>query len=387
MDKIKQQIAATFLELAEGLESGSFGPKSKIAITGLGSEHGEENIMQAALMAARDGIEVFFIGTLEAPANSGVKTVKCADEDEAFKVMEDLLAKGEVQGAVAMHYPFPIGVSTVGRVVCPASGREMFLANTTGTSSTDLVEGLVLNTLAGIAAAKACGIEDPTVGLLNLNGIRQAEIILKDLQKGGYKFRFATSARADGGAVLRGNDVLLGTPDVMVCDSLTGNVLTKMMSAANSGGRYETQGYGYGPGLGHGYKQLVLIISRASGAPLVANAIRYAAQLAKGEACAKVDAEYEAAKKAGLDKLLAARKQAAKPAAAAEEEIVCPEKEIVTAQVSGIDVMDLEDAVKLLWKNKIYAEDGMGCTGPIIRISDSNKAKAKELLTAAGYIS
>ena len=63
-----------------------------------------------------------------------------------------------------------------------------------------------------------------------------------------------------------------------------------------------------------------------------------------------------------------------------------PPAEIVTAQIPGIEVMDLEDGVQALWKNGIYAESGMGCTGPIIRVSDANLEKAKEILTAEGYI-
>ena len=41
-------------------------------------------------------------------------------------------------------------------------------------------------------------------------------------------------------------------------------------------------GYGYGPGIGEGYDRLVLIISRASGFPVIANAMSYAGQLVKG---------------------------------------------------------------------------------------------------------
>ena len=39
---IEKIIADTFLEMAEGLETGSFGKRPKIALTGMGSEHGEE---------------------------------------------------------------------------------------------------------------------------------------------------------------------------------------------------------------------------------------------------------------------------------------------------------------------------------------------------------
>ena len=380
---IQKLIAETFLEMANGLESGTYGKKPKIALTGMGSEHGEENSMAAAVTAASEGVDVYYIGTLEAP---GVTTVKVADDEEGHKKMEELLEMGEVDAAVTMHYPFPIGVSTVGRVVTPGKGREMFIANTTGTSSADRIEGMIKNAVYGIIAAKACGVADPSVGILNVDGARQTEKALKELSEKGYPIRFAESARADGGCVMRGNDLLQGTPDIMVTDSLTGNVLVKTMSAFQTGGSFEATGYGYGPGIGEGYDRLVMIISRASGAPVIAGAIRYAAQLVRGKVFDVAAKEFAAANKAGLQDILKARKAAAKPAAAAEEEVKAPPAEIVTAQIAGIEVMDLEDGVQALWKKGIYAESGMGCTGPIIRVSDANLEKAREILTAEGYI-
>lgn len=50
---IEKVIASTFMEMAQGLESGQYGRRPKIALTGMGSEHGEENSMQAAVMAAK----------------------------------------------------------------------------------------------------------------------------------------------------------------------------------------------------------------------------------------------------------------------------------------------------------------------------------------------
>ena len=44
-NSIEKMIASTFMEMAEGLETGSFGKKPKIALTGMGSEHGQENAM------------------------------------------------------------------------------------------------------------------------------------------------------------------------------------------------------------------------------------------------------------------------------------------------------------------------------------------------------
>lgn len=381
---IQKMIAETFLEMANGIESGSYGKRPKIALTGMGSEHGEENSMQAALMAAKDGVDVYYIGTLEA---EGVTTVKVKDDEEGHSKMEELLASGEVDAAVTMHYPFPIGVSTVGRVVTPGKGKEMFIANTTGTSSTDRIEGMVKNAIYGIIAAKACGYENPSIGILNVDGARQTESILKELADKGYPINFAESARADGGCVMRGNDLLQGTPDIMVTDSLTGNVLVKMMSAFSTGGSYEATGYGYGPGIGEGYDRLVMIISRASGAPLIAGAIKYAAQLIRGGVFEVASEEFAAASKAGLKGLLDARKAAAKPAAAEAEEVKAPPAEVVTEAIAGIEVMDLEDGVQALWKQNIYAESGMGCTGPIIRVSEANLEKACEILKAEGFIS
>ena len=62
-----------------------------------------------------------------------------------------------------------------------------------------------------------------------------------------------------------------------------------------------------------------------------------------------------------------------------------PQKQVVTTQISGIDIMDLEEAVKELWKNGIYAESGMGCTGPIVLVNDAKGEEAVETLIKAGY--
>jgi hypothetical protein len=144
-----------------------------------------------------------------------------------------------------------------------------------------------------------------------------------------------------------------------------------MLSSFHTGGSFEATGFGYGPGIGENYDQLVMIVSRASGAPVIANAIRYAAQLVKGKVFEVAKEEFAAANKAGFKEILEGVKAPAK-SSAAEEEVEIPPKEIVTVQIPGIEVMDLDDAVKSLWKIGIYAESGMGCTGPIIRISDAN---------------
>ena len=64
-----------------------------------------------------------------------------------------------------------------------------------------------------------------------------------------------------------------------------------------------------------------------------------------------------------------------------------PPKKVVTHSIAGIDILELENAVQALWKEGIYSESGMGCTGPIVLVPDDEADKAQEILTAAGYIS
>ena len=50
--RIEETIARTFLDLAEGLETGSLGSRPRIALAGLGSEHGEDTVLAGAVQAA-----------------------------------------------------------------------------------------------------------------------------------------------------------------------------------------------------------------------------------------------------------------------------------------------------------------------------------------------
>lgn len=65
MAQIEKMIAKTFMDIATGLETGSFGARPRIAVTGLGSEHGEANSVEAAVLAADRGVDVTLIGTAE----------------------------------------------------------------------------------------------------------------------------------------------------------------------------------------------------------------------------------------------------------------------------------------------------------------------------------
>lgn len=378
-------IGKVFSDIADAVETGQFGEKVKVGLTTLGSEHGVENLVKGAEMAQEkdSSIEVVLIGP---KVDSKLTQVIAESEEEGYKKMEELLDNGEIGACVTMHYSFPIGVSTVGRVVTPGKGREMIIATTTGTSSPHRVEAMVKNGISGIITAKAMGIENPTVGILNVDGARQVERAFNELNSNGYKINLTESMRADGGSVMRGNDLLAGVPDVMVTDTLTGNILMKVFSSYTTGGSYESLGYGYGPGIGEDYDRLVLILSRASGIPVVANAISYGTSLVKGNVKEIAKAEFEKANKAGLKDLLKGLTKDTKKSEDDDEEVVAPPSETVTGTISGIDIMDLEDAVRVLWKEGIYAESGMGCTGPIVMVNEEKLTKSIEILSKAGYV-
>lgn len=379
----KAMIAEVFSDIAQGIKSGQFKKKVKIGLTILGSEHGTDEMIKAAELARGkyDDFHIVLIGK----AVEGFESIEVETAEEGHKKMVAMLEAGEIDGCVTQHFDFPIGVSTVGRVVTPGRGRELIIATTTGTTSINRVEGMVKNAISGIAVAKACGIKNPEVGILNLDGARQVERILKDIKGNGYEFNFSGSMRADGGAIMRGNDLLAGTPDVMVCDSLTGNLLIKIFSSYTTGGNYEIIGSGYGPGVGEDYDKVVNIVSRASGAPLIAEALRYCATCTQNKVLDIARDEYKAAKEAGLEGAI--KKVTEKNnKVEAEEKVVAPFKKVVTYSITGIDILELENACKCLWKHNIYSESGMGCTGPIILVADEDGKTAEKVLLEAEFM-
>ena len=384
MTDAKKLVAKVFDEIADALETGVFGSRTKIGITLLGSEHGVDEIVRGAELAAKanPNLEVILIGP---EVNSKLTRIEADCEKTQHQIMEKLLETNEIDAAVTMHFNFPIGVSTVGRVITPGRGREMFLATTTGTSATDRVEAMVKNAIHGIAVAKAAGVSNPTLGILNVDAARTVERSLQKLVDNGYEVNFAESVRKDGGSVMRGNDLLVGAPDIMVTDTLTGNVLMKVFSAYTTGGDYEGLGYGYGPGVGEGYDKSILILSRASGAPVVAGAIKYAADIATGKLLDVVAREFAAANKAGLPSLF--KKEAKTQAETQEKEITPPPSKPVTEEIAGIDILDLETAVREVWKAGIFASTGMGCTGPVILTAKEDYPQALAILAKAGYVS
>ncbi|MDL2259863.1 hypothetical protein LJB99_03170 [Deltaproteobacteria bacterium OttesenSCG-928-K17] len=379
----KKIIGEALAHIVERAKSGF--DRTVIGVMASGSELGAKELLDGARLAQNQDprLKVLAIG----PKTPGyddldwLETPEC-DADIAA-AMEKALDDGTIAGAVALHYPFPIGVTTIGRVITPARGKSMLVASTTGTSSAQALEALVYNAIYGRAVARALGIAEPTLGILNITGANQAFRALSALKDGGYPIKFGESQRADGGAILRGNDILNPTADICLCDSLTGNVLMKLFSAWQTGGAYEALGWGYGPSAGAGWRKVVSIISRASGAPVVAGALMNTAAAVRGGLADKVAEEMAAAEKAGLKKIISDLTPAA-PAAA--EEIKAPPARPTGAEIAGIDVLDIEAAVRSLWKEGHYAESAMGCTGPVIKVPKDILEAARDCLKRNNYI-
>ena len=380
----KKIIGEVLAEIIEDVKNGCV-KKVSIGLMAYGSELGSEELLKGAALAMHNdpSVNVVPIG----PKAEGfeqmewIETPAC--ESDISKAMEDALDKGIISGAVALHYPFPLGVTTIGKVLTPARAKPCFIASSTGTSSSNRVEAMVRNAIYGIAAARADGIVSPNVGILNLDGAQTVLRALQKLSEGGYPITFGSSMRKEGGAILRGNDLLAGSVDVCVTDTLTGNVLMKLFAAWNTGGNYEALGWGYGPSAGENWNKVVSIISRASGAPVVAGAITLNARCAKNGLPAAVAEELKLAKKAGLDEVIASLQP---KQASSEEDVTSPPSEPTDEEIHGIDVLEIEDAVKILWKAGIYAESSMGCTGPVIKMAGARIEKAKAVLKENGYI-
>ena len=359
--------------------------RTVIGVMAAGSELGSQELLDGARLAQSQDprLKVLAIGP-KTPGYDDLEWLETPDCDaDIAAAMEKALNDGSISGAVALHYPFPIGVTTIGRVLTPARGKSMLVASTTGTSSGQALEALILNAIYGRAVARALGTEEPTLGILNITGANQTLRALNALKDNGYKIKFGESRRADGGAILRGNDILNPSVDICLCDSLTGNVLMKLFSAWQTGGSYESQGWGYGPSAGAGWKHVVSIISRASGAPVVAGALLNTAAAVRGNLPAKVAEEMAAAEKAGLRKIIESLTPAAPSAA---EEVKAPAARPTGAEIAGVDVLDMEPAVRCLWKENMYAESAMGCTGPVIKVPKDILEAARECLKKNNYI-
>lgn len=380
-DKFKSELKNILLNLAEEIGSQrSISPK-KIGLTLIGSTLGIEELIKGATWAQRENsaLNIVLIGPEN---NSPLPLIAANSEQEQKEKMEEALRDGTIDACVTMHYNFPLNVTTIGRVQTFKSGQKMMIASTTGLADANGEKAMLLNAIYGLATAKASKIDNPTLGILNVRGAKKVAQALNTLAENGYKFQWAESHREEKGSIMRGNDLLAGSCDVMVCDSLTGNVIMKMFSSVNSAGEYEVTGDGYGAGIGGNFPYVISILSRASSAAVVANAIKYTQLMLEGDLMLRVSEELAFANRAGLAEILDsfAKNQATQ----LPPQIKLARKK-VDYEIAGIDVLELENALAELIANDIYAESGMGCVGPVIMISKEDQYQAEKILVAKGY--
>ena len=339
-----------------------------LGLTLPGSEAGTDELIRGAESAAEDdpNLEIVFFGSEE------------GTPEEAHREMSGALAEKKIDGALTFHYPFPVGVATVGMVNTKTEGKPLFIATTTGTVSTSRVEALVLNTVLGVSVARTYGIVRPKVGLINLEGAQTALRRLKETTANGFDLNLTGSARGD--ELLRGNDVLAGTVDVAVCDSLTGNLIMKLLAASETDGTIETKGSGYGPGIGVCMESLVGIISRATSPEVTGAALLYLARMVRGNLPGVVAETYGRFLAAGG--VIGKVREPRVPESAASG----PPKKPVGKEIEGIDVLEIDSAAALLSKRGIYAEAGMGCTGPVVMVAGEDAESALRVLEDGGYL-
>ena len=105
---------------------------------------------------------------------------------------------------------------------------------------------------------------------------------------------------------------------------------------------------------------------------VIAGAIEFAGEMAKAKLPQIVAAELAQAKLLEQEGPQAVQKPPAKP---------------VDQEITGIDVLEIESAAEALWKENIYAETGMGCTGPVIMVAPEDLEAAKQKLKELGFLS
>lgn len=383
MEEAKRMfIADALVGIVKKVRQG--GPVFKIGLMAVGSELGAEEILRGGRLAQLEhpSLRVVAIGP-RARGFDDLEWIETPDcETDVAEALEKAVREGTLSGAVAMHFPFPIGVATIGRIQTPGRGSPMFIASCTGSTAPTRAESLLRNAVYGLATARACGLTEPSLAFLNQDGAGPVLRALTRMRDNGYAVRFGASKRGDGGTLLRGNDLVSGAVDVLVCDTLTGNALIKIFSTFTSGGQYESVGWGYGPSVGEGWRRVVSIVSRASGAPVIANALSLAARAAAGRLPDRVAEELAAARLCGFEAAL----EDLKPRSAPAQTIASPPAVPVDGEIYGVDVLDMETAVHALWKENIYAETAMGCTGPVIRVQGAQKARSEDILRREGFL-
>ncbi len=234
--------------------------RMKIAVDAMGGDHAPAEIVRGAVEAARTlGVEIVFVGNKDkveselAGANAAGLPVSIVDapdiikdgEEPAFAVMRKpkssislsatMVKKGEVDAMVSAGSTGAVmvaGLQYVGAL--PGIDRPMmggaFLQLVPRTVVLDLGANvgvqpyhLVDFAVAGTVYARTfLGIENPTVGLLNVGS---EEGKGNDLVKEAYAMLKKSGLNFTGN--VEGHDIPFGRANVIVCDGFVGNVLVK----------------------------------------------------------------------------------------------------------------------------------------------------------------
>jgi len=68
------------------------------------------------------------------------------------------------------------------------------------------------------------------------------------------------------------------------------------------------------------------------------------------------------------------------------EDTASPPAKPVSEEIAGIDILDLEAAVREVWKESNFASMGMGCTEPVILTDAEDYEKVRQVLIKKGYL-
>ncbi len=358
----------------------------RIGLTIPGSESDPNELYTGTEMAEKENpeLKIIYYGTPD------------SNPAEARDELKTALENGDIDGALAFHYPFPLGTATFAPLEIPNDGEKFIIASSTGRSAASDVQALIMNAVAGTAVARAGGINNPSIGLLNVNGAAAALKALRKLIENGYPLLLKKSSRGD--SLLRGNDLLKATVDVIVCDTFSGNAFVKIFSAFETGGDIETAGCGYGPALG-GNSPIVSIISRTTSSGVVGRALVMTGEMIRKDLCGIYEKELQAAERAGLHDIIStlAAKKSESPDSNSKNGVTDKNEhrensekmianKVVDREIEGLDVLELTDAVNFLLKRGVYCEAGMGCTGPVVLIAETDEKTGRNLLEEGGYI-
>ena len=107
-DAIKKLVGEALSEIIESAKTG--GPKIRVGLMASGSEHGAEEIAKGARLALQNSSNV--IPVMIGPKVKGYEDLEYIDCEECDipSRLEEAVKSGKVAGAVAMHFPFPLGL-------------------------------------------------------------------------------------------------------------------------------------------------------------------------------------------------------------------------------------------------------------------------------------